>query len=110
MIEQPYKRQQNQVEKLMRFSPAKLLAALLITVAMTPMTLTIAGCKNSPPQQAGVTNQDGSITNPDGSVTYPAHTIPAPDSAKNRSEEHTSELQSPDHLVCRLLLEKKKYH
>src|SRR5438552_10176366 len=25
-----------------------------------------------------------------------------------KSEEHTSELQSPDHLVCRLLLEKKK--
>src|SRR5207244_13166211 len=34
-----------------------------------------------------------------------------PCSLKNwptRSEEHTSELQSPDHLVCRLLLEKKK--
>src|SRR5258708_28679579 len=29
-------------------------------------------------------------------------------SIKLRSEEHTSELQSPDHLVCRLLLEKKK--
>src|SRR5690348_17751392 len=28
---------------------------------------------------------------------------------RNRSEEHTSELQSPVHLVCRLLLEKKKY-
>src|SRR5207244_12131566 len=28
----------------------------------------------------------------------------------DRSEEHTSELQSPDHLVCRLLLEKKKTH
>src|SRR5258708_28981971 len=28
--------------------------------------------------------------------------------AEPRSEEHTSELQSPDHLVCRLLLEKKK--
>src|SRR5258708_14250928 len=26
-----------------------------------------------------------------------------------RSEEHTSELQSPDHLVCRLLLEKKNF-
>src|SRR5207244_11406430 len=26
---------------------------------------------------------------------------------QSRSEEHTSELQSPDHLVCRLLLEKK---
>src|SRR5438876_3241324 len=28
--------------------------------------------------------------------------------AEDRSEEHTSELQSPVHLVCRLLLEKKK--
>src|SRR2546422_5306758 len=28
----------------------------------------------------------------------------------NRSEEHTSELQSRLHLVCRLLLEKKKKH
>src|SRR5258708_10839540 len=28
--------------------------------------------------------------------------------AQARSEEHTSELQSPDHIVCRLLLEKKK--
>src|SRR5947208_13470405 len=28
----------------------------------------------------------------------------------DRSEEHTSELQSPDHLVCRLLLEKKNAH
>src|SRR5947208_6147077 len=30
------------------------------------------------------------------------------DNPDARSEEHTSELQSPDHLVCRLLLEKKK--
>src|SRR5258708_28537963 len=29
---------------------------------------------------------------------------------RGRSEEHTSELQSPDHLVCRLLLVKKKIH
>src|SRR5258708_29283693 len=35
---------------------------------------------------------------------------PGIDDTGNRSEEHTSELQSPDHLVCRLLLEKKKYH
>src|SRR5690348_17898132 len=34
----------------------------------------------------------------------PAASIPRP----SRSEEHTSELQSPVHLVCRLLLEKKK--
>src|SRR5258708_8181902 len=32
--------------------------------------------------------------------------LPGPED--DRSEEHTSELQSPDHLVCRLLLEKKK--
>src|SRR5207244_13412088 len=39
----------------------------------------------------------------------PVVTAPAPVVATApRSEEHTSELQSPDHLVCRLLLEKKK--
>src|SRR5215216_6931678 len=38
-----------------------------------------------------------------GSVTFAS-----PTSVGARSEEHTSELQSPDHLVCRLLLEKKK--
>src|SRR5438552_5236849 len=31
-----------------------------------------------------------------------------PTRGRPRSEEHTSELQSPDQLVCRLLLEKKK--
>src|SRR5690348_18138054 len=33
---------------------------------------------------------------------------PLPPPSGRRSEEHTSELQSPVHLVCRLLLEKKK--
>ena len=44
------------------------------------------------------------------SVAQPQYTAPnfnSPNGAV-RSEEHTSELQSPDHLVCRLLLEKKK--
>src|SRR5256885_11845472 len=35
---------------------------------------------------------------------------PATSSCPSRSEEHTSELQSPCNLVCRLLLEKKKKH
>src|SRR5258708_26666282 len=39
-------------------------------------------------------------------VTYATPATAA--AMKARSEEHTSELQSPDHLVCRLLLEKKK--
>src|SRR5258708_26511023 len=36
-------------------------------------------------------------------LCLPSNIVPS-----QRSEEHTSELQSPDHLVCRLLLEKKK--
>src|SRR5256885_11560235 len=37
-------------------------------------------------------------------------TMPRPATARSsRSEEHTSELQSPCNLVCRLLLEKKKH-
>src|SRR6266487_6983072 len=44
---------------------------------------------------------------------YPLETVVDPtgagdSSAGGRSEEHTSELQSPVHVVCRLLLEKKK--
>src|SRR5688572_32343781 len=34
--------------------------------------------------------------------------LPQPPLQKQRSEEHTSELQSQSNLVCRLLLEKKK--
>src|SRR5258708_21536528 len=46
---------------------------------------------------------------PDGIVSLAGCTRPyAGCSSWPRSEEHTSELQSPDHLVCRLLLEKKK--
>src|SRR5258708_23865534 len=43
-----------------------------------------------------------------GSPRWFAARSPRPTSLATRSEEHTSELQSPDHLVCRLLLEKKK--
>src|SRR2546426_9248242 len=38
----------------------------------------------------------------------PRSPAPAPTGRRVRSEEHTSELQSPCNLVCRLLLEKKK--
>src|SRR5207244_7718600 len=43
------------------------------------------------------------------SVARKAMRLPCRDGVEQRSEEHTSELQSPDHLVCRLLLEKKKH-
>src|SRR5438552_8882977 len=42
------------------------------------------------------------------SSPYKGSGTPIVAAAATRSEEHTSELQSPDHLVCRLLLEKKK--
>src|SRR5258708_22657801 len=46
---------------------------------------------------------------PASPITFCAFFMPpAPCPPSPRSEEHTSELQSPDHLVCRLLLEKKK--
>src|SRR3989442_6807678 len=63
----------------------------------------------------------GSGANPDGTfiarlITGSVSIIPVPDSTtlarytrQVRSEEHTSELQSRPHLVCRLLLEKKKH-
>src|SRR5258708_31060204 len=41
-------------------------------------------------------------------LIYPFRGLLQQQAAERRSEEHTSELQSPDHLVCRLLLEKKK--
>src|SRR5438552_9216950 len=40
-------------------------------------------------------------------LAWSLHFNPQAAAAASRSEEHTSELQSPDHLVCRLLLEKK---
>src|SRR5947208_16494578 len=43
-----------------------------------------------------------------GDVNVPHHSACDRLAVHLRSEEHTSELQSPDHLVCRLLLEKKK--
>src|SRR5258708_18980576 len=46
-------------------------------------------------------------TTPDRAL-LPGHLARPGRGKLRRSEEHTSELQSPDHLVCRLLLEKKK--
>src|SRR5438876_7870576 len=48
------------------------------------------------------------ITAPLSGPTLPARCRTSSPASKWRSEEHTSELQSPVHLVCRLLLEKKK--
>src|SRR5690348_18414575 len=49
-----------------------------------------------------------SVTNGDKRFSPPSTSGKLRTTAGSRSEEHTSELQSPVHLVCRLLLEKKK--
>src|SRR5207244_11717197 len=61
-----------------------------------------------------VTTQFVKLVEPDGSnLVSVLHTLYTSNldfkrQINERSEEHSSELQSPDHLVCRLLLEKKK--
>src|SRR4051794_41471637 len=47
-------------------------------------------------------------TNFFGTMHLTQAVVPTMKEQNDRSEEHTSELQSPVHLVCRLLLEKKK--
>src|SRR5690625_6862282 len=68
--------------------------------------------------QLAYTHSDGSRDTLDSYISklnsrhYIYHDIehPVEDIVVVRSEEHTSELQSRGHLVCRLLLEKKKYN
>src|SRR3712207_7688483 len=59
------------------------------------------------------TNREASVTATAGGETSTAvvvGTAAAPRVSISRSEEHTSELQSRQYLVCRLLLEKKTTH
>src|SRR5437763_3421105 len=65
-----------------------------------------------------VVNRDGIVcavvfTGPNRGAEWPGSRLISAEKANTanaRSEEHTSELQSPMYLVCRLLLEKKKKH
>src|SRR5258708_22584469 len=84
----------------------------------TPLFRSYAGRRPAEPVREHSADPDPDHPRPAGSA-QPVH-VPAeqhhpvvpdyPGDHYLRSEEHTSELQSPDHLVCRLLLEKKKNH
>src|SRR5258708_21906501 len=58
--------------------------------------------------RAGAEDVDRAVRAADAAMKGPWRKVTPQERGRLRSEEHTSELQSPDHLVCRLLLEKKK--
>src|SRR5690554_7554512 len=58
--------------------------------------------------EEGFAQLDRSRLNAMAEKNYSSDAAEREEQVKNRSEEHTSELQSRPHLVCRLLLEKKK--
>src|SRR5689334_23549638 len=79
----------------------------IYTLSLTTLFRSMATWRRQPtrPWEAEITTWL-----PGSTPQWPAvRSTPPPDGARSlRSEEHTSELQSQFHLVCRLLLEKKK--
>src|SRR2546426_7998704 len=69
-------------------------------------SLQLDGNRHDPP--AGAEVPDRQPRGADRSRFLPLGALPSENRVARRSEEHTSELQSPCNLVCRLLLEKKK--
>src|SRR5258708_16399712 len=64
-------------------------------------------CRSIPGTRSMCTNIPASAATTTSFPTARTASRGEPARTPTRSEEHTSELQSPDHLVCRLLLEKK---
>src|SRR5574337_992549 len=92
--------------KKMAMTMRVLLAAEFAVALLVPsLTMADAATRNIVRQVV-----DSSPSCPGGSAqsTFDGANLWQPCSANTRSEEHTSELQSPLNLVCRLLLEKKK--
>src|SRR3712207_9269061 len=78
--------------------------ALPISAASSSSYATCTCCRPCRPPEVSLRNQPRSPGWPPASPGTARSSSPAP----RRSEEHTSELQSRQYLVCRLLLEKKK--
>src|SRR5258708_30355796 len=81
-------------------------ASATTSSCMTPMT---ASSSSMTSPATGIPTLPQPRSQGSASLTFSGW-APKPEKVNeaDRSEEHTSELQSPDHLVCRLLLEKKK--
>src|SRR5688500_19694872 len=87
-------------------------AAMSVVYSVALLACTQAPAPSAVPAPAAPTSQPAAAQRQPGLT--PEQTAARNDSLQNdrtmhvRSEEHTSELQSPCNLVCRLLLEKKK--
>src|SRR3712207_7178473 len=86
--------------------------ALPISFRSRRLFFQLMACHRSADQRR-VDGDDGAGAGTDGRRPPPAagggpRRRPDGDAGRRRSEEHTSELQSRQYLVCRLLLEKKK--
>src|SRR5437879_8043544 len=83
-----------------------MLKAVPRVVGLAVVWLVLTGCASSTVRFPNATpamprEVPGQVYRPEGTGPFPAAVL------LHRSEEHTSELQSPMHLVCRLLLEHK---
>src|ERR1022692_4854745 len=81
---------------------------LLLNQDVTVEISLLAGLRKDTVQVTAVADVLPTGTAALGGVVDNRHITGLPLDGRNRSEEHTSELQSPCNLVCRLLLEKKK--
>src|SRR5690606_41630383 len=95
-------------------SPLSLHDALPIYLeGVTAVAMTASGTKRMPPDTTQAVDHEGAAALARAAERAGAdHLVylSARGTGPDRSEEHTSELQSRENLVCRLLLEKKKSH
>src|SRR5690348_17468076 len=81
-------------------------STLFPTRRSSDLSITRASSPPDATRDRGAIGSPGLAENIISTTSAPAD--PTSGCNRSRSEEHTSELQSPVHLVCRLLLEKKK--
>src|SRR5262245_65375292 len=101
--------QQQDVDTLKRRGRRRLVGAValvLLAVIVLPMVFDPEPRQVAPPVSVRIPGEDETPFKPKPPAQKPAPSEKK-EPEKKRSEEHTSELQSLRHLVCRLLLEKK---
>src|SRR5574341_1932308 len=86
-------------EQIAPYNPTQVLIGIEDARPQEPPCIHALGCPADRPQH--ILGVDGNVRDEFSRVIYGSR-------VSLRSEEHTSELQSPTNLVCRLLLEKKK--